>query len=177
MEASMPDDEPPTPPPPLPPPFAPPEADVSTVNRIAQYMAQAKKATKRVQLTPDEAMDRMLADHERRAAKKKKQLSPDEMLDMLLAEHDRKAAKKKKATPVEALADIGQHEKKKAQREVGPGTVLALEDKKEERSVVALVSKKAKIVPTQPVKKAKLSKSKKSTAEMSGSQRRKQYAT
>jgi hypothetical protein len=139
-------------------------------------MAQAKKATKRVvQISPDEALDRLLEAHERRAAKKKKQVTPDEMLDMLLAEHDRKAAKKKAAP--EALADVRQQERKKVKREVGPGTVLALEDKKEETSVGALVSKKAKTVPAQPVKKAKLSKSKKATAGMSGSQRRKQYAT
>ena len=132
-------------------------------------MAQAKKATKRLQVTPDEAMDRMLADHERRAAKKKKQVTPDEMLDMLLAEHDRKAAKKKKATPDEALADVGQQVRKK----VKTGTVLALEDKKEEG---ALVAKKAKVAPQLPTKKAKLSTSKKA-AGASGSQRRKKYAT
>jgi hypothetical protein len=127
-------------------------------------MAQAKKATKRLQLTPDEAMDRMLADHERRAAKKKKQVTPDEAMDLLLAEHDRKAAKKKKATPVEALADVGQQERKKVKREVGPGTVLALEDKKADTSVGALVAKKAKVAPPLPAKKAKLSTSKKQLA-------------
>ena len=139
-------------------------------------MTQAKKATKRVvQIGPDEAMDRMLADHERRAAKKKKQETPDEMLDILLAEHDRKAAKKKKATPDEALADVGQQERKKVKREVGPGTVLALEDKKADTSVGALVAKKAKVAPQLPAKKAKLSTSKKA-AGASGSQRRKKYA-
>ena len=132
-------------------------------------MAQAKKATKRLQVTPDEAMDRMLADHERRAAKKKKQVSPDEMLDMLLAEHDRKAAKKKKTTPDEALADVGQQVRKK----VKTGTVLALEDNKEDTG--ALVAKKAKVAPQLPAKKAKLSTSKKA-AGASGSQRRKKYA-
>ena len=167
----MPDHEPqPMPAPPLPPPFENPE---STVVRIAQYMAQAKKATKRLQVTPDEAMDRMLADHERRAAKKKKQVTPDEMLDMLLAEHDRKATKKKKATPDEALADVGQQVRKKVKREVGPGTVLALEDNKEDTG--ALVAKKAKVAPQLPAKKAKLSTSKKA-AGASGSQRRKKYA-
>ena len=96
-------------------------------------MAQAKKASKRVvQISPDEALDRLLEAHERRAAKKKKQVTPDEMLDMLLAEHDRKAAKKKAAP--EALADVGQQAKKKVKREVQPGTMLALEDKKEEPS-------------------------------------------
>ena len=99
------EDLPDEPPPPLPPPFAPPEADISTVNRIAQYIAQAKKATKRVvQISPDEAMDRMLADHERRAAKKKKRMSPDEAMDLQLAEHEKRAAKKKKqVTPDEAM--------------------------------------------------------------------------
>ena len=133
-------------------------------------MAKAKKATKRLQVTPDEAMDRMLADHERRAAKKKKQVTPDEMLDMLLAERDRKAAKKK-ATPDEALADVGQQVRKK----VKTGTVLALEDKKEDTYVGALVAKKAKVAPQLPAKKAKLSTSKKA-AGASGSQRRKKYA-
>ena len=167
----MPDHEPP-----LPPPFAPPEAEIGTVTRVAQYMAQAKKASKRVvQIGPDEALDRLLEAHERRAAKKKKQVTPDEAMDLLLAEHDRKAAKKK-AAPVGALADVGQQERKKVKREVGPGTVLALEDKKEDTSVGALVAKKAKVAPPLPAKKAKLSTSKKSAAGVSGSQRRKKYA-
>ena len=136
-------------------------------------MAQSKQAIKRVvQLTPDEAMDRLLEAHERRAAKKKKVVTPDEMLDMLLAAHDRKAAQKKAAP--EALADVGQQAKKKVKREVDPETLLALEDKKDEPSG-ALVSKKAKTVPAQPVKKAKLAKTKKSAAGASGSQRRKKY--
>ena len=167
----MPDHEPPAPPPPLPPPFAPPGAEIGTVTRIAQYMAQAKATKRVVQIGPDEALDRLLEAHERRAAKKKKVVTPDEMLDMLLAAHDRKAAQKKAAP--EALADVGQQVRKKVKREVGPGTVLALEDKKDDPSG-ALVSKKAKTVPAQPVKKAKLSKSKKGG--VSGSQRRKQYA-
>jgi hypothetical protein len=138
-------------------------------------MAQAKKASKRVvQIGSDEALDRLLEAHERRAAKKKKQVTPDEAMDLLLAEHDRKAAKRK-AAPVGALADVGQQAKKKVKREVEPGgTLLALEDKKEEPSG-ALVSKKAKTVATPAVKKAKVSKSKKGG--VSGSQRRKQYAT
>ena len=48
-------------------------------------------------------------------------------MDLLLAEHDRKAAKKK-AAPAAALAD-GQA-RKKVRREVEPGMLLALEDKK-----------------------------------------------
>ena len=67
-----------------------------------------------------------------------------------------------------------QQAKKIVKREVQPGTMLALEDKKEEPSG-ALVSKKAKTVPAPAVKKAKVSKSKKGG--VSGSQRRKQYAT
>ena len=137
-------------------------------------MAQAKKATKRVvQISPNEALDRLLEAHERRAAKKKKQVTPDEAMDLLLAEHDRRAAKKK-AAPVAALADVGQ-QAKKVKREVGPGTVLALEDKKEDTSVGALVAKKAKVAPPLPAKKAKLSTSKKA-AGAPGSQRRKKYA-
>jgi hypothetical protein len=137
-------------------------------------MAQAKKTTKRLQVTPDEALDRLLAEHDRKAAKKKKQVTPDEAMDLLLAEHDRKAAKKKKAAP-EALADVGQQERKKVKREVGPGNLLALEDKKADTSVGAMVAKKAKVAPQLPAKKAKLSKSKKA-AGVSGSQRRKKYA-
>ena len=43
-------------------------------------------------------------------AKKKKQVTPDEAMDMLLAEHDRKAAKKKKATGQTTLAIQDQEE-------------------------------------------------------------------
>ena len=94
-------------------------------------------------------------------------------MDLLLAEHDRKAAKKK-AAPVAALAD-GQQARKKVRREVEPGAMLAIEDKKDNELSGALVAKKAKTVPTPAVKKAKVSKSKKGG--VSGSQRRKQYAT
>ena len=147
----MPDHEPPTPPPPLPPPFENPE---STVVRIAQYMAQAKTAKKKLQVTPDEALDRLLAEHDRKAAKKKKQVTPDEAMDMLLAEHDRKAAKKKKAT--------GQ-------------TTLAIQDQEmETQPSGALVSKKAKISKQPDIKPSKKAKS--SAAGVSGSQRRKKYA-
>ena len=91
----MPDHEPPPMPTPMPAPPLPPtfEAPESTIVRIAQYMAQSKKATKRLQVTPDEALDRLLAEHDRKAAKKKKQVTPDQAMDMLLAEHDRKAGK------------------------------------------------------------------------------------
>ena len=67
----MPDHEPPLspplhPPPPPPPPPAPPRAAVATV---ARHMATAKKSRKKVYLTPDEAMDRLLAEHDRKKAK------------------------------------------------------------------------------------------------------------
>ena len=150
----LPDHEPPTPPPPLPPPFETPE---STVVRIAQYMAQAKKVKKKLQVTPDEALDRLLAEHDRKAAKKKKQVTPDEAMDMLLAEHDRKAAKVAKKA-------AGQ-------------TTLAIQDQEEMETQPsgALVSKKAKTVKQPDIKPSKKAKS--SAAGVSGSQRRKKYAT
>ena len=77
------------------------------------------------------------------------------------------------------MADVGQQERKKVKREVGPGNLLALEDKKADTSVGAMVAKKAKVAPPPPpppAKKAKLSTSKKSAAGVSGSQRRKKYA-
>ena len=177
----LPDHEPPTPAPPLPPPFDAPEAAVSTVVRIAQFMAQAKKATKRLQVTPDEALDRMLADHDRRAAKKKLQVTPDEALDRCLAQHDRKATKKKKqVTPDEAmdllLAEHDRKAAKVAKKAVGRGT-LAIQDQEEEiesQPAGALVSKKAKIVKQADMKPRK--KAQKSAAGVSGSQRRKRYA-
>ena len=57
------------------------------------------------------------------AKKKKKKVGPDEALDLLLAENDRK----------------------KAKREVGQGTLLAIQDEREETPAGALVAKKAKI--------------------------------
>ena len=121
-------------------------------------MAKAKTAKKKLQVTPDEALDRLLAEHDRRAAKKKKQVSPDEALDLLLAEHDRKKAKV-------------------AKKAVGRGT-LAIQDEiineEETQPAGALVSKKAKIVKQPDMKPSK--KAKKSAAGASGSQRRKKYA-
>ena len=107
-------------------------------------------------MTPDEAMDRMLADHERRATKKKKQVTPDEAMDLLLAEHDRKAAKVAKKA-------AGQ-------------TTLAIQDQEEMETQPsgALVSKKAKISKQPDIKPSKKAKS--SAAGASGSQRRKKYA-
>jgi len=158
-EESMPDHEPPPmptpmPPPPLPPPFEAPER---TVVRIAQYMAQAKSVKKKLQVTPDEALDRLLAEHDRKAAKKKKQVTPDEAMDMLLAEHDRKAAKVAKKA-------AGQ-------------TTLAIQDQEEMETQPpgALVSKKAKISEQPDIKPSKKAKS--LAAGASGSQRRKKYAT
>ena len=151
----MPDHEPPPmPAPPLPPPFEAPE---STIVRIAQYMAQAKSAKKKLQVTPDQALDRLLAEHDRKAAQKKKQVTPDEAMDMLLADHDRKAAKAKKAA--------------------GRQTTLAIQDQEEMETQPsgALVSKKAKTVPAQPDMKPS-KKAKTSAAGASGSQRRKKYA-
>ena len=155
----MPDHEPPPMPTPMPAPPLPPtfEAPESTIVRIAQYMAQSKKATKRLQVTPDEALDRLLAEHDRKAAKKKKQVTPDEAMDMLLAEHDRKAAKV-------------------AKKAAGSGS-LAFQDQEEMETQPpgALVSKKAKISKQADIKPRK--KQQKSAAGVSGSQRRKKYAT
>ena len=154
----MPDHEPPPmPAPPLPLPFESPETATSTVVRIAQHMAKAKTAKRRLQVTPDEALDRLLAEHDRRAAKKKKQVSPDEALDLLLAEHDRKKAKV-------------------AKKAFGRGT-LAIQDEiineEETQLAGALVSKKEKNVKQSDMKPSK--KAKKSAAGASGSQRRKKY--
>ena len=66
-EESMPDHEPSTPPPPLPPPSEPPAA-TSIVARVAQHMAQAK-AKREKYLTPDEALDRLLAEHDKKKTK------------------------------------------------------------------------------------------------------------
>ena len=63
----MPDHEPPMPPPlHPPPPPPPPRAAVATV---ARHMATAKKSRKKTFLTPDEALDRLLDQHERKKAK------------------------------------------------------------------------------------------------------------
>ena len=62
----MPDHEPPMPPPLHPPPPPPPQRSVATV---ARHMATAKKIRKKTFLTPDEALDRLLAEHERKKTK------------------------------------------------------------------------------------------------------------
>ena len=67
-EESMPDHEPPSPPP-LPPPHEAPPPSASTVAIVARHMSTAKKSRKKVFLTPDEAMDRLLAEHDRKKAK------------------------------------------------------------------------------------------------------------
>ena len=121
-------------------------------------MAQSKSVKKKLQVTPDQALDRLLAEHDRKAAqKKKKQVTPDEAMDMLLADDDRKAAKAKKSA--------------------GRQTTLAIQDQEEMETQPsgALVSKKAKIAKQPDIKPSKKAKS--SAAGASGSQRRKKYAT
>ena len=69
-EESMPDHEPPMPPAPLPPPSEPPAAASTVAIRgVAQHMASVKKGKKKKHVTPDEALDRLLAEHERKKAK------------------------------------------------------------------------------------------------------------
>ena len=63
----MPDYEPPMPPPMHPPPPSPPSR--AAVAIVAKHMSTAKKSRKKVFLTPDEALDRLLAEHERKKAK------------------------------------------------------------------------------------------------------------
>ena len=70
-EESMPDHDPqpmpaPMPSPPLPPPFETPE---STVAKVAQHMATVKKGRKKKYVTPDEMLDLLLAEHDRKKAK------------------------------------------------------------------------------------------------------------
>ena len=74
----MPDHEPPMSPP-LPPPHAPPPS-ASTVANVARHMATAKKSRKKTYLTPDEALDRLLAEHDRKKAKAAKRAvaTPDQ---------------------------------------------------------------------------------------------------
>ena len=75
----MPDHEPSQPPPPLPPPAPPPPA-ASTVAIVAKHMSTAKKSRKKVFLTPDEALDRLLAEQERKKGKAaKKAVATQEM--------------------------------------------------------------------------------------------------
>ena len=58
----MPDHEPS-----MPPPSPPPQS--STVAKVAQHMATVKKGMKKKYVTPDEALDRLLAEHDRKKAK------------------------------------------------------------------------------------------------------------
>ena len=72
-EESMPDHEPqpmpaPMPPPPLPPPHVAPPPE-STVAKVAQHMATVKKGRKKKYVTPDEMLDLLLAEHDRKKAK------------------------------------------------------------------------------------------------------------
>ena len=135
----MPDHEPPPMPAPMhpPPPPAPPPPAASTVATVARHMATAKKSRKKTYLTPDEALDRLLAEHERKKAK---------------------AAKKAVAT--QGMFAIGDQEAPEEELETQP---------------MVPVTKKSKATKTIPIKTS--AKTKKSTAGMSGSQRRKQYAT
>ena len=125
-------------------------------------MAQAKTAKKRLQVTPDEALDRLLAEHDRKTFKKKKKVTPDEALDLLLAEHDRKKAKAAKRAVGRAQFAIQDQESMD-------------EEEIETQPVGALVAKKAKTVKHHGVKPSKKAATKKSTAGASGSQRRKKY--
>ena len=118
----MPDHEPPMPPP--------------LQHAVARHMATAKKSRKKTYLTPDEALDRLLAEHERKKAK---------------------AAKK--AVVTQGMFAIGDQE---APEEV-------------ETQPPAPVAKKSKAPKTIPVVTS--AKTKKTTAGVSGSQRRKKYAT
>ena len=63
----MPDYEPPMPPPMHPPPPSPPSR--AAVAIVAKHMSTAKKSRKKVFLTPEEALDRLLDQHERKKAK------------------------------------------------------------------------------------------------------------
>ena len=63
----MPDHEPPMPPPMHPPPPSPPSR--AAVAIVAKHMSTAKKSRKKVFLTPDEALDRLLAEQERKKGK------------------------------------------------------------------------------------------------------------
>ena len=82
-------------------------------------------------MTPDEALDRLLAEHDRKTAKKKKQVTPDEALDLLLAEHDRKKAKAAKRAVGWAQFAIQDQESM---------------DEEEIETQLALVAKKAKTI-------------------------------
>ena len=89
----MPDHEPPLspplhPPPPPPPPPTPPRAAVATV---ARHMATVKKSRKKTYLTPDEALDRLLAEHERKKAKAAKRAIVAQDQEMIFAIGDQEA--------------------------------------------------------------------------------------
>ena len=68
----MPDHEPPMPPPMHPPPPSPPSR--AAVAIVAKHMSTAKKSRKKVYLTPEEALDRLLAEQERKKGKATKKL-------------------------------------------------------------------------------------------------------
>ena len=97
----MPDHEPPLspplhPPPPPPPPPAPPRAAVATV---ARHMATVKKSRKKTYLTPDEALDRLLAEHERKKAKAAKKAIVTQDRDTIFAIGDQEAPEEVETQP------------------------------------------------------------------------------
>ena len=85
----MPDHEPPMPPPMHPPPPSPPSR--AAVAIVAKHMSTAKKSRKNVFLTPDEAMDRLLAEHERKKAKAAKKAIVTQDRDTIFAIGDQEA--------------------------------------------------------------------------------------
>ena len=95
----MPDHEPPLSPPlhpPPPPPPAPPRAAVATV---ARHMATVKKSRKKTYLTPDEALDRLLAEHERKKAKAAKKAIVTQDRDTIFAIGDQEAPEEVETQP------------------------------------------------------------------------------
>ena len=102
----MPDHEPPLspplhPPPPPPPPPAPPRAAVATV---ARHMATVKKSRKKTYLTPDEALDRLLAEHERKKAKAAKRAIVTQDRDTIFAIGDQEAPEEVETQPPAPVA-------------------------------------------------------------------------
>ena len=84
------------PPPPPPPPPAPPRAAVATV---ARHMATVKKSRKKTYLTPDEALDRLLAEHERTKAKAAKKAIVTQDRDTIFAIGDQEAPEEVETQP------------------------------------------------------------------------------
>ena len=95
------DHEPPQPP--LPPPAPPPPA-ASTVAIVARHMSTAKKSRKKVFLTPDEAMDRLLAEHERKKTKAAKRTVIAQDRERILAIGDQEAPEEVENQPMVPVA-------------------------------------------------------------------------